>query len=151
MIWYVLNGCLVSLSLMWFCSYLMASGCQFFLLPLIGVPPQALILGLVLTTLAQEAVLHRGLYRKHPQLRPDMRHFASGICLLVVAFGCSLSDLLRVWCNPKNHVMNGHSLWHILTAIVLYLLFRFHSQFAYEGVGVGGRESLLLPLRAVAE
>ena len=130
----------------------------FFLVPLLGLPVQLLVLFLVLTTLAQEMVLHHSLYRKHSHLRPNMRHFAAGILLLVVAFGCSLSDLLRVWCSPQNHVMNGHSLWHILTAVVLYLLFRFHSQFAYDGGGGDGgsgaegrqRGGGLLPLRAVA-
>ena len=124
----------------------------FFMLPVVGFPVQLIVLVLILTTLAQEAVLHRGLYQKHPELRPNMRHFASGILLLVVAFGCSLSDLMRVWCFPKNHVMNGHALWHILTAVVLYMLFQFHSQFSYDSAPAQKRNKMFspLPLRAVA-
>ena len=130
----------------------------FFVLPFLGLPVQLLVLVLVLTTLAQEVLLHRGLYKDHPHLRPDMRDFTRSILLLVAAFGCSLLDLFRVWCSPQNHVINGHSLWHILTAVVLYLLFRFHSQFGYDGDGgddgsdmTRNRQSRhLLPLRAVA-
>ena len=52
--------------------------------------------------------------------------------MLIIAFGCSVADATRVWCDPGNHWFNGHALWHLLTALVLYLLFQFHSQFNYD-------------------
>lgn len=128
----------------YFGSVILCTFC-FFLLPLFGLPVQLLVFCLILTTLAQEFVLHRSVYLHHPQLRPNMKHFWLSIFLLAVAFGCSVSDLLRIWCSPDNHMINGHSVWHILTAIVLYLLFRFHSQFAYDG---GLKRSTYLPLRS---
>ena len=52
----------------------------------------------------------------------------------------------------QNHVMNGHALWHILTAVVLYMLFQFHSQFSYDSAPAQKRNKMFspLPLRAVA-
>ena len=120
----------------------------FFVLPKMGLPVQSIVLALILTTLMQEAALHHRLYSKHPELRPKMKDFVCGILLLIVAFGCSLSDLMRVWCSPHNHMINGHALWHILTAVVLYMLFRFHSQFAYDGAARGKTDGKFLPLRA---
>ncbi len=99
----------------------------------VGLPVQLIVLSLVLLTLGQEAALFFGpAYRRHPKLRPRYRHFVSGMVLLVVAFACSVADATRLWCNPANHVVNGHAAWHVLTALVLYLLFLFHEQFDYD-------------------
>ena len=105
----------------------------FLLVGWLGLPVQLIVLTLVLLTLGQEAVLYFGrAYREHPKLRPRYHHFVSGMLLLVIAFACSVADATRLWCNPANHIMNGHSAWHLLTAIVLYLLFLFHEQFDYD-------------------
>jgi len=37
----------------------------------------------------------------------------------------SALDLERVYCDPSNHLFNGHSIWHILSAISIGLIF-FH-------------------------
>jgi len=34
-----------------------------------------------------------------------------------------------VFCDPSNHWIQGHALWHLLTAASLYAMFRF-----YEGI-----------------
>ena len=38
-------------------------------------------------------------------------------------------DESKVMCNPRNHWMNGHALWHILNAVGLYALFLYYRQF----------------------
>lgn len=38
-------------------------------------------------------------------------------------------DISKVVCDPENHWMQGHALWHILTAIAFYFFFRFYLQF----------------------
>ena len=118
----------------------------FMLVPFLGLPVQLIVVLLIVTTLAQEWWLQYHVYQQYPTMRPKMRHFYRAFVVLFIAFGCSMADLTRVWCNPHNHSMNGHSMWHILTSIVLYLLFKFHMQFSYEEIG-GGSDNHLLPIR----
>ncbi len=45
------------------------------------------------------------------------------------ALGIWSLDLTGVMCEPKNHFFNGHSAWHVLTALCLYFFYRHHEQF----------------------
>lgn len=38
-------------------------------------------------------------------------------------------DLDGTWCNPDNHVFNGHALWHLLNAGALVAAVRYYEQF----------------------
>ena len=105
---------------------------SFLCISMLGLPVQLIIVGLIMLILCQEWWLQRNVYRRHPRLRPKMKKFVQAMVLLAVAFAFSLADMLRVWCNPNNHVINGHSIWHILTSVTLYLLFQYHKQFAYD-------------------
>ena len=105
----------------------------FLMIATLSLPVQVTVVALIAITGGQEYRLQTSaIYAQNPHMRPSMQHFYSAFVLLFVAFGCSMADLTRVWCNPDNHVMNGHSMWHILTSIVLYLLFKYHKQFAYD-------------------
>ncbi len=42
--------------------------------------------------------------------------FFAGIFLLL--------DLTRSWCDPENHLINGHAVWHLLSAAAIYTLYR---------------------------
>ncbi len=41
-----------------------------------------------------------------------------GIELGAVVF--LLLDITQTWCNPDNHVINGHAVWHLLSAAAIY-------------------------------
>jgi hypothetical protein len=45
------------------------------------------------------------------------------------ALGIWTLDITGVVCRPGNHVFNGHSVWHILTALCLYFFYRHQEQF----------------------
>ena len=32
-------------------------------------------------------------------------------------------------CNPSNHWISGHALWHWFDALALYCVYRFYTQF----------------------
>ena len=53
---------------------------------------------------------------------------------MAVAGSASLADVTRVWCEPANHWLQGHAVWHVLTATALYVLFLFYAQLP-EGRG----------------
>jgi hypothetical protein len=46
-----------------------------------------------------------------------------------VALGIWVLDLTGAVCAPGNHVFNGHSVWHVLTAVCLYFFYRHQEQF----------------------
>jgi hypothetical protein len=54
--------------------------------------------------------------------------FFIALALLGSAAAFSAADLARVWCDPGNHWVQGHAIWHLLTAASLYLLFLFYEQ-----------------------
>ncbi len=41
--------------------------------------------------------------------------FIAGIFLLL--------DITRTWCNPENHFINGHAVWHLVSAAAIYTLY----------------------------
>ncbi len=41
--------------------------------------------------------------------------FLAGIALLL--------DITRKWCDPDNHFLNGHGVWHLLSAAAIYTFF----------------------------
>ncbi|MES2528895.1 MAG: ceramidase domain-containing protein [Bdellovibrionota bacterium] len=41
--------------------------------------------------------------------------FLAGIALLL--------DITRKWCDPENHFINGHAVWHLLSAAAIYTLY----------------------------
>jgi hypothetical protein len=46
-----------------------------------------------------------------------------------VALAIWTLDLTEVVCRPSNHIFNGHSAWHVLTALCLYFFYRHQEQF----------------------
>lgn len=56
-----------------------------------------------------------------------------GACgLFVLAFLFWNLDRHRILCDPNNHILNGHSLWHIITALAIYFIYKFYSQFEFK-------------------
>jgi hypothetical protein len=86
-----------------------------------GIPIQGLVLLLVLAMVGQEIALLR---RDGP--RPAHRFWWIALALMAAASACSALDLSRSWCDPDDHWLQGHALWHLLTAASLYALFRFY-------------------------
>lgn len=41
---------------------------------------------------------------------------------MAVAQAASLLDLARVSCDPGNHFFQGHAVWHLGSALALYLV-----------------------------
>jgi hypothetical protein len=67
-----------------------------------------LILGIVVTEL-----------RQHPAAPLDRRCFWAALATLTVAACFSAADVTGVFCDPENHFVQGHAIWHVLGAISL--------------------------------
>lgn len=65
--------------------------------------------------------------KKH---RTDIYWFVASIIILIVAFGFSISDGQRIWCDPTQHgwFSQGHALWHWTAAIAMFTIYKHYSQ-----------------------
>ena len=89
------------------------------------LPIQSLVGLLIVGILAQEFVIRR----RRPADAPLVRYgpFFLALALLAVAAAASLADLTRAWCDPQNHWLQGHAVWHVLTAGALTALYFFYA------------------------
>lgn len=67
-----------------------------------------LILGIVATEVRQRTAPPAG-----------RRWFFASLATLTVAAGFSAADVTGVFCDPENHFVQGHAIWHVLGAISL--------------------------------
>jgi len=87
----------------------------------LGCPFQLLVVVLILVTISQELTLW--LVKRTPGSRRD---WLLSIALILLGAVCSALDLSRTWCDPDNHWLQGHAVWHLLGAASLTMLFRFY-------------------------
>ncbi|MDH4468454.1 MAG: ceramidase domain-containing protein [Bacteriovoracaceae bacterium] len=88
---------------------------------------QFLILVLALLMIGSEIILMRT-----PLRAPKMKHFFAGVGLSVFAISFSIIDHKRIYCDPTNHFIQGHALWHIAAAIMFIFLFKHYEQIFNE-------------------
>ncbi len=70
--------------------------------------------------------------RRHPDDRGNLRFYFAGLGFVIIAQTASLLDLKRVLCDPSNHVLQGHAVWHVLAAIGLYFAFLHYQALRYS-------------------
>jgi hypothetical protein len=108
-----------------------------------AVPIQGIVAVLVLAAVAQELRLWLG------GGGASRAWWLVAVALLAAAATSSALDLSRVWCDPGNHWLQGHAVWHVLSAASLWALFRFYSEVdAVERGPRGSPGSAQGPLRA---
>jgi len=103
------------------------------LFSMIGLPIQLLVLLLILAALTQEFIIYRRVQKlERAKIMPNYKALRQCIGLLVAGLACSLLDATRIWCNPSDHIIQGHAAWHLLSASGLYSAFFFYEQFAFD-------------------
>lgn len=60
--------------------------------------------------------------------RLNYRWFFAGLMTIIVALGFSIGDAKRIMCNPQNHFLQGHAIWHVVAALGIYFVFLFYRQ-----------------------
>jgi len=88
-----------------------------------GIPIQSLVGVLIAAALGQEAVL-----RARAAEPAAYGPYLAGLAFLAGGALFSLLDLTRTWCDPTDHWLQGHALWHVLTAVALACLYRFYER-----------------------
>jgi len=75
-------------------------------------PIQGIVFVLILGIVATEL-------RQHTAPPAGRRWFFASLATLTVAAGFSAADVTGVFCDPENHFVQGHAIWHVLGAISL--------------------------------
>ena len=57
------------------------------------------------------------------------KEFGKLVGTFTVSFGFWAADMSGAWCDPDNHFINGHAIWHLLDAIAIYFIYTFYLQF----------------------
>lgn len=58
------------------------------------------------------------------------RWFLVAMGLIAGAAACSALDASRIWCDPENHLVQGHAAWHVLSSASLLSAWAYYRQFA---------------------
>lgn len=89
-----------------------------------GIPIQGSVFVLIVLMIGQEFTLWRF---ASPGARGDYASYWVALALLGAASAFSLADVTRAWCDPHSHWLQGHALWHVLSAAALLALMRFYA------------------------
>lgn len=98
------------------------------------IPIQGLVLLLVVVVIGQELYI---------RLRADDAttrvYWYAALLAIAIAATFSGLDVSRIWCDPSNHLVQGHAIWHLLSATSLYLLFLFYHRLSRTDGAIGDR------------
>lgn len=62
----------------------------------------------------------------------NLNPFLKSLVIIIFAEMFSILDLSRTWCDPKNHFIQGHALWHMIGSISVFYCFQFYRQFNFD-------------------
>lgn len=106
------------------------------LLYMLHIKYQFLVFFLVLIILGQEY-----LFAKNKPEGTGYRYLWTGLGLMIVAATFSVLDITGVMCDPNNHVLQGHAIWHVASSLSLGSIFFHLYQFDYAHGGLAVYES----------
>jgi len=95
------------------------------------IPIQSIMGLLIASVIATEAWLDR---RERPA---TLRWWWVGLAALATASVFSLLDVTRTWCDPTHTFLQGHAIWHVLSALSLFAMYFHYRQFEAELGGPG--------------
>lgn len=62
----------------------------------------------------------------------NFKNLTKAIGVFLLAFLIWTGDIRGWWCDPDNHILQGHAIWHILNAIAIWFLYLFYKQFGKQ-------------------
>jgi hypothetical protein len=85
-------------------------------------PIQGIVFVLILAIVATE-------FMQRSRAGLDRRFFFASLAALTVAAGFSAADVTGAFCDPNDHFVQGHAIWHVLGATSLVFAAFFYRQF----------------------
>ncbi len=100
--------------------------CSTSMLLLYNFRPWGIALFIIMVVVA--AALEFYLFRRDGK---SVRYKNLGILALFFALSFLFwrMDFRKIWCDPNNHLLTGHAIWHILNSFCLLFFYKFHQQF----------------------
>lgn len=98
-----------------------------------GVPYQGLIFIGILSVLFSEVALRRRT-SSDAFTTPPLKHLGIAVGFLAIAVTFSALDVSRTWCNPSDHVLQGHAIWHVLSAISQVFVYSYYASFSAKNL-----------------
>lgn len=95
-----------------------------------GFPIQGLVVILIVLILATEVVASKKATRKFSR-----KYLGLALLFLGIGVSFSASDVTRKFCDPYNHWIQGHAIWHLCGAIALYFSIHYYRQFYSKETG----------------
>ena len=89
-----------------------------------GIPVQITVALMVIGVVITEV-----LARRKELSSPPIKYYFMALGSLAIALTFTILDVTRTWCNPDNHFIQGHALWHVFNAITIFFLYKYYSQF----------------------
>ena len=68
---------------------------------------------------------------KKSQEKYQYKFLGIGVALIIIAESFSILDATRAMCDPQNHIVQGHAIWHVLSAIGLTIAYKHWKQFKF--------------------
>ncbi len=62
--------------------------------------------------------------------KPQFKAFLQAIGIFALSFLVWTGDIRGWWCDPDNHILQGHAAWHVLNAFTIWFLYKFYKQFS---------------------
>ena len=94
------------------------------------------LLAFILVLIAYAVFLVRELFplTKNPYLLHQYRFLLGAIGLQILGVIFSMIERFDIFCNPNNHLIQGHAIWHISTALSIYLVFLYFESYSQSQV-----------------
>ena len=89
----------------------------------INLPYQALVLFMILGLVLSEVKA-----KNNSAGSSHKKSFYTALFFIAVAAVFSFSDHKGWFCDPDNHLVQGHAIWHILSATAIYFATRYYGQ-----------------------
>ena len=74
------------------------------------------------------ALMELYLFSKAP-VKANYFYFKAMVVTFLVAWGVWWLDIMKIWCNPDNHIFTGHAFWHVATSFTFLFVYHFFTQF----------------------
>jgi len=62
----------------------------------------------------------------------DYRFLYGFVGAFAVSFTIWILDVQGIVCDPDNHIISGHAVWHVLNSLTILFLYKFHAQFKHS-------------------
>jgi len=116
------------------------------------VPIQGLVFLLILAIVGSELWL-----RRREPAGASFGFFLLAMALIAGAAVFSLLDVTRTWCDPRHPFLQGHAIWHVLSAASLFAAWLHYRQFdeahldiralinvAHHGIGFAAKRAVVV-------